>query len=234
MSQKIILLVFVLMFNSHLWAKKYILDQDTCVFTEVKNNSLFLYSSDCKKNPKLIDNFEVPNSTPNVNFISKEIVNNKKYILLSTSYSENYRDVLDKVGYLNGYNVINFYECNSSCKLDSRISDYFGSGGDIKNLATEKLVYTFPYKKLSEIRTELKSKLFQEWMQNKFIKGEVKRKTNINEVSNYTTDRLGYLVIGDKFKVKDISSGWLNIIYTNKNGRTTTGWIVCKDTNLCN
>ncbi|MEG0486948.1 MAG: hypothetical protein RR575_03330 [Acinetobacter sp.] len=234
MIKKIILLVFVLMSNSHLLAKKYILDKDNCVFTEVKNNSLFLYSSDCKKNPKLIDNFEVPNGTPNVNFISQEIVDNKKYILLSTSYSENYRDVLDKVGYSNGYNIINFYDCNSSCKLDSRISDYFGSGGDMENLTTGKIVHTFPYKNLSQIRAELKSKLFQGWIQNKFIKGEVTKKTNINEVSNYTVDRLGCLVIGDKFKVKDISSGWLNIIHTNKNGRTTTGWIVCKDTDLCN
>ena len=234
MSLKIILFVFILAFNSHVFAKKYILDKDICAFTEVKNNSLFLYYSDCKGKQKLIDNFEIPNGTPNVNFISQEIVNNKKYILLSTSYSENYRDIHDKIGYLNGYNIINFYECNSPCKLNSRISDYFGSGGDMENLTTGEIVHTFPYKNLSQIRAELKSKLFQEWIQNKLIKGEVTKKTNINEVSNYTVDRLGYLVIGDQFKVKDISSGWLNIIYTNKNGHTTTGWIICKDTNLCN
>ncbi|WP_139243566.1 hypothetical protein [Acinetobacter kyonggiensis] len=182
----------------------------------------------------LVDEIEIPSSTPRINFISEEKIKNKKYIFLSIKYSENYRDFKNRVNYSGEYNLINVYECKDSCKINNELSNYFGSGGDVFDLNNSKIVYKFPYGELKSIQDEIKSKLFNQWLNNGIDRGVVLKKTNINDIDNYTPDRIGYLVKGDIFKVKKISSRWLNITYTNKNGRITTGWISCKDTNVCN
>lgn len=84
------------------------------------------------------------------------------------------------------------------------------------------------------MKNELNSKLFKDWRNGKLNIGIVLRKTFINDVNNFTPEHVGYLIKGDKFKIKEISSRWLNIVYTNKSGRTTSGWIACEDTNVCN
>ena len=99
---------------------------------------------------------------------------------------------------------------------------------------SKKIIYKFPYSNQSDLKNELNSKLFKDWMNEKLDSGMVLRKTFINDVNNFTPEHVGYLIKGDKFKIKEVSSRWLNIVYTNKNGRTTSGWIVCQDTTVCN
>ena len=88
------------------------------------------------------------------------------------------------------------------------------------------------------MRNLLKMNLSQVYLKNGFIikkfKAKVIKKTYINENSQFSFSHLGYLIKNDEFTVKDISSKWLNISYTNKNGNKITGWIACNDTNICN
>ena len=92
----------------------------------------------------------------------------------------------------------------------------------------------YPYEKKEDIQGELNSNFFKMWDEGIITNGKVLKKTFINEVPNYTSDNLGYLIKDDQFIVKDVSSKWLNIIYTNKKGKKITGWIDCNDTNVCN
>ncbi|WP_445116132.1 hypothetical protein [Acinetobacter sp. WZC-1] len=161
---------------------------------------------------------------------------NGKYIYIAFSYNEIYRDFNETYNYDNKYFLINSYGCNKNnyCKYSSILSNYFGNGGDIVNERTKKVVYKYPYSKKEFLIKELKSNRFNSWVNGKLTGGKVMEKTFINDVNNFSTEHKGYLIKGDVFKVKDISSGWLNIIYTNKRGKTTIGWIPCKNTDICN
>lgn len=229
---RVFLLIFLSIFFGKIYANSYNLSKDNCAIVETKDENLFFKINNCKDKNKLIDKIEFPSGSPSINFVSQEVVNNRNYIVLSMSYPENYRDFTNRFGY-SSYNVVNVYECGEKCTINNKISNFFGSGGDVINLELNEIVYKFPYSNLCSIKNVLRSKLFNDWYLNKAINGEVINKTFINDVSNYTVDHLGYLVKGDKFLINNISAGWLDIIYKNKKGQTITGWILCTDTNLC-
>ena len=216
------------------YATEYKLTDNICIMSDIKNDLLLVYKSDCKKEKYLLDTFQVPNDIPKIDFVFQEEISNKKNIFFSISYSDSYRDVNNKTNYADTYHLNYVYQCETQCKFNKKISNFFGNGGDLINIYTNKIIYKFPYSSEKSIKNELKSSLFKKWIYNKKIQGKVIKKTYINENSQFSFSHLGYLIKNDEFTVKDISSKWLNISYTNKNGNKITGWIACNDTNICN
>lgn len=177
-----------------------------------------------------------PSNDLRIDYIFFQNLKNKYNIFLGISYTEDYRDPLNRFNYLNRYYIIRVYECNKNnfCNEDEKLSNFFGSGGDIIDYKNKKIIYKFPYSTEVELKNELSSKLFKDWMNGKLDSGIVLRKTFINEVNNFTPEHVGYLIKGNKFKIKEVTSRWLNIVYLTKNGRKISGWIACQDTTVCN
>lgn len=216
------------------YATNYKLTDNTCIATEFKKDKLLIYQSDCINKTHLLDEFQVPNDIPKFDFVFQEFIKNKKYIILSISYNDNYRDIDNKINYADRYHLIYAYQCEEKCKFDSKLSGFWGSGGDLIDIYTDKIVYIFPYANEQSTKDALKSNLFNKWFYNKNMKGKILKKTYINEDSKFSLSHVGYLIKGDQFIIKDISSKWLNIIYTNKKGNKIIGWIDCNDTDVCN
>lgn len=234
MLKKLIPCLTLFLICCKIYATDYTLTDNTCIKSDVKNDLLLIYKSDCKKEKYLLDTFQVPNDIPKIDFIFQENISNKKYIFLSVSYSDSYRDENNKINYADRYHLNYVYKCEKKCKFDKKISNFFGNGGDLVDIYTNKKIYIFPYASEESIKNELKSSLFKNWISNKKIQGKVLKKTYINESSQFSFSHLGYLIKNDNFIIKDVSSKWLNISYTNKNGNKITGWIACNDTNICN
>lgn len=234
MIKKLLLcsILFFIWCNSY--AKDYQLTDNICIKSEVKNNSLFVYKSDCNNNKYLLDEFQVPNDIPEIDFVFLENINNKRYIFLSIKYSENYRDETNKINYVDKYHLNYVYQCKKECTFDKKISNFLGDGGDLVDIHTDKVVYAFPYKIASNVKKDLNSEFFKNWFNNQLNDGVVKNKTKIYEESGIFSKKLGYLISGDKFKIVDITSRWIKISYANKNKKTIIGWIRCEDTSVCN
>ncbi|MEJ2900365.1 hypothetical protein [Acinetobacter sp. NS-4] len=237
-SLKYLLFIFLFtLVNSSLYANNIIkLNTYKCIESNEIFNKLDVYISDCNKKLKKIDFYEIPNSIPKIDYVFSNNIKDKYNVFLVISYNENYRDPLNRFNYLDKYYMVRAYECdkNNNCKENEKLSNFFGSGGDIVDLENKKIIYKFPYSSQHKLKNELNSNFFKDWRNGKLDSGIVLRKTFINDVNNFTPEHVGYLIKGDKFKIKEVSSRWLNIVYTNKNGRTTSGWIACEDTNVCN
>ncbi len=234
--KKLIFIFLSVIFNSSIYAKNiFKLNDYQCIESRKIINKLDVYISDCGKKLNKIDSYEVPVDDLKIDYIFSNNLKNKYNIFLGISYSEDYRDPLNRFNYLNKYYMIRAYECNKNnfCKENEQLSNFFGSGGDIIN-SKKIIIYKFPYSTKSDLKNELNSKLFKSWMSGSLDRGIVLRKTFINDVNNFTPEHVGYLIKGDKFKIKEVSSRWLNIVYINKNGRMTSGWIACQDTTVCN
>ena len=216
-----------------LYAQNYKVNEKLCIKSIIDNEILTLYAGGCNGDVKLIDRIEYPSKISKINFIFGQEISMKNYIFVSVAYPEDYRDEKNRLNYKGDYNLINVYECNKSCKISNLFSNYFGSGADIADLNSGRIIYSFPFKTEKSIKNEINSKLFNQWISGKINSGIVWKKTNINDFNNFSLDRIGYLVKGDRFKVTDISANWIKVIYTNKSGSTTEGWINCNDTNLC-
>lgn len=233
-------LIFIFLFlilSSSVYANKFFkLNAYQCIQSKKIFNKLDIYISDCGDKINKIDSYEVPGGDINVDYIFSKNLKNKYNIFIGVSYNDDYRDPLNRFNYLNKYYMIRAYECNKNnfCKENETLSNFFGNGGDIINSKNKEIIYKFPYSNQNNLKIELNSTLFKDWMNGKLKSGIVLRKTFINDVNNFTPEHVGYLIKDDKFKIKEVSSRWLNIIYTNKNGHTTTGWIACEDTTVCN
>ncbi|MGX5699046.1 hypothetical protein ACWKWF_05505 [Acinetobacter kookii] len=235
--KKLIFIFLSIILNSSIYAKNiFKLNDYQCVESREGVNKLDVYISDCGKKINKMDSYEVPANDLKIDYIFSKNLKYKYNIFLGISYSEDYRDPLNRFNYLNKYYMIRAYECKKKnfCKENEKLSNFFGSGGDIIDYNHKKIIYKFPYSTQSDLKNELNSKLFKDWMNGNLDSGIVIRKTFINDVNNFTPEHIGYLIKGDKFKIKEVSSRWLNIVYTNKNGRTTAGWIACQDTTVCN
>jgi len=235
--KKLIFIFLFIILNSSVYAKNiFKLNAYQCLESRSVINKLDIYIGDCRSKINKIDSYEVPGSDLKIDYIFSKNLKDKYNIFIGISFSEDYRDPLNRFNYLNKYYMIRAYECNKKkfCKENEKLSNFFGDGGDMIDSKSKKIIYKFPYSNQSDLKNELNSKLFKDWMNEKLDSGMVLRKTFINDVNNFTPEHVGYLIKGDKFKIKEVSSRWLNIVYTNKNGRTTSGWIVCQDTTVCN
>lgn len=166
-----------------------------------------------------------------LNFIIKSKINNRNYILISTKDNRiSYRD--SRMDY-DMYSIFYAYDCTNKCTYDNKISNFFGNGGNVISSENDEILFNYIYDKKENVLKDLNSKLFKKWYSGNLKDGEVINKTTISDVSNYNPDAKAYLIKGDKFKIKDISSRWINIVYKNPRGKLIEGWIQCKDTNIC-
>lgn len=234
MLKKIMLCTTLFFIWCNSYATDYKLTNNTCLQSEIKSDLLLVYHSDCKKKRNLLGTFQVPNDIPKINFVFQEIIKKKKYIFLSISYSENYRDADNKINYADKYYLNYAYQCEKECKLDNNLSYFFGNGGNLIDIHTDKLVYIYPYSSEQSIKSELNSDLFRNWLYNTNMQGKVLKKTYINEENNFSFSHTGYLIKDDQFIIKDVNAKWLNIVYINKKGEKIIGWIDCNDTDVCN
>ncbi|WP_150539454.1 hypothetical protein [Actinobacillus vicugnae] len=170
-----------------------------------------------------------------------EIKDRGNYLIVSIKIQPSYNQT--GIPYVGDYFIYTAFRLdNGIYKLDEALSDFLGSGGDIydiqdvndSSVIEPKIIYIYPYKTEKEVRSALNSNLFKFWSlnRNEVIKGEIMRKTLLQDVPNYVQGEKRYLIKGDEFILKNISSKWLMIEY-KKNKRIITGWVRCIDTNIC-
>ncbi|MDG2917352.1 hypothetical protein P7M46_04935 [Bisgaard Taxon 10/6] len=193
------------------------------------------------KDKRLI--FEVPflAQDPEIAFaFFEELENKENYLILSQKIQPTYNKT--GIPYVGDYFLNYVFKLNNGIyELDKNISDFLGNGGDIydirdienENVSNPKVIYTYPYKSESSIRSELNGSLFKDWKNKKITNGVVIRKTLLQDVPNYVQSEKRYLIKNDRFELNSISGGWLNITYKNMKNKKFTGWILCKDTSIC-
>ena len=82
MLKKLIPCLTLFLICCKIYATDYTLTDNTCIKSDVKNDLLLIYKSDCKKEKYLLDTFQVPNDIPKIDSIFQENISNKKYIFL--------------------------------------------------------------------------------------------------------------------------------------------------------
>lgn len=119
-------------------------------------------------------------------------------------------------------------------ELNERISNYFGSGGDIfLDSTSSELIYSYPYKSELSIKAQLSSKLYKDWFERKNTTTKILNKAYLHNHAN-TADRTSrYLIPGDKIYVLNQSAGWFEILFHNEKKGDIKGWIMCKETLEC-
>lgn len=218
-------------------------DDKNCIsvkknFSDYKNEEVYdldFYITDCKGKSKKVDTFGYFGDVPKINFYFFENIGSINRLFVSTYVYTNIYEENPKYIYQNGkYNFIYVYDCNGlNCKKNEKISNFFGNGGNLVNVNGYKVVSNYPYDSIVKIKEEVNSNLFKKWFANQLKKGHVLNKTNIYQENGVNSKKLGYLIQGDEFFIKDISLRWFNIIYKRKNGEKIEGWIDCRDTDLC-
>lgn len=121
-----------------------------------------------------------------------------------------------------------------SYKLDERISTYFGSGGDVLSQETnDTLTYTHPYKTEAQVKNQLASPRYKNWLTKEPIITRVTKKTYLHDQPNTADRTKSYLIPGDQIRVFDQQAGWLEAVFHNKKKGNIKGWVLCKDTLEC-
>ena len=82
--KKINTLYYIFFICCNGYATDYKLTDNTCIMSDIKNNLLLVYKSDCKKEKYLLDTFQVPNDIPKIDFAFQEEISNKK--IFSSQY----------------------------------------------------------------------------------------------------------------------------------------------------
>lgn len=194
------------------------------------------YITDCEKKYKKIETFGYFGDSPKVNYYFFEKNNKVNRLFISTyvltgQYEENPQYVYD-----NGkYNFINVFDCfDFTCKINKKLTSFFGDGASLVEVQSNKIAWEYPYLTADNVKKDLKSNFLKNWLNNQLKNGIVTTKTEIYPDSGLNSEKLGYLIKGDKFKINDVSSRWLDISYVSKKNKIITGWIRCEDTNICN
>lgn len=208
-------------------------------YSDYENSTMYdldAYISNCKKESKKIDTLGYFGDSPKINFYFLKKIDLINRVFISTYVYTGLYEENPTYVYENGkYNFTSVYDCNGlSCRKNKRLSDFFGDGANLVELKKNIVVTKFPYESKINIENELDSNFFKMWSNDQLKFGVIIKKTDIYQSIGVNSEKIGYLIEGDKFKIKEVSSRWLNIIYTNKNGRTTSGWIACQDTTVCN
>ncbi len=218
-------------FGSKVTFESPISEEDTIKVFQINN-----------KDKRLI--FEVPflAQEPEIAFAFFEKLENKEnYFILSQKIQPKYNQT--GIPYVGDYFLNTVFKLNNGIyELDKNLSEFLGNGGDIydirdienENVLNPKIIYTYPYKSEFSIRDELNNSLFKNWINKKITTGVVMRKTLLQDVPNYIQSEKRYLVKNDHFEVNGISGGWLKITYKNIKDKQFTGWVLCKDTSICN
>lgn len=135
------------------------------------------------------------------------------------------------VRYSGEYYTVHVYSKSSSgYRRDERLSNYFGTGGDVLSDGSETdLKYEFPYKTSSEIIERLSSGSYRKWLVGEPVKLEVDRKTFIYSAPNTADVTRMYLVKGDVVLQEDVGGGWVKIMFKSAKNKEIRGWIISID-----
>ncbi len=199
-----------------------------------KDQSLKLFIEDISGTKIDLDTIEVPNDIPKLEYAFFYNIDEQPYIFSAISYSEDYRDANHPYINYESFYLANVYKCDSNyrCSYDDKLSNFFGSGGDLVNYDTNEVLSTYLYKNQSTVKKGLESDLFRNRLSGRQTNGYTINTTTVKDDSLYDGKNTDYLSVGTKFKVTDASSGWLEISY-KKDDQELQGYIWCEDTNLC-
>lgn len=192
---------------------------------------------DCAKPAErysIIDKVETPNDIPTVEWILKQSIDNKNYLIVMTSFHESLRDEKNYLDYTKFYLPM-IYICNKDlCSSeDGKLNTFISSGGDIKNFKTNSFIEKYPYSSKNTLQRDLSSLWFNDWLNDSKLTGYTIRKTVLKADSNGLSATQQYLNNNAKFIVDNIEARKLHINVIGKNGQKIQGWIKCEDTNLC-
>lgn len=199
-----------------------------------ENQSLKLSIDDILGNKIDLDTIEIPNDIPELDYSFTRSIRGQPHIIAGISYDEDYRDVNQPHVNWHRYYTVLIYSCDSNyhCTYNSKLSNFFGSGGDLVNYETNEVLSTYLYKNQSIVEKGLESDLFRNRLSSKQTNGYTTSTATVKYDSFYDGNNTDYLSVGSKFNVIDASSGWLEISY-NKDDQELQGYIRCEDTNLC-
>ena len=199
-----------------------------------EDQSLKLFIEDSTGNKIDLDTIEIPNDVPELDYAFTHSINGQPHIIAGISYDEDYRDFDQPyINWHRQYTVL-IYPCDSNyhCTYNSKLSNFFGSGGDLVNYDTNEVLSTYLYKNESIVKKGLESDFFRNRLSGRQTNGYTINTTTVKDDSLYDGKNTDYLSVGTKFKVTDASSGWLEISY-KKDDQELQGYIWCEDTNLC-
>ena len=199
-----------------------------------EDQSLKLFIEDSTGNKIDLDTIEIPNDVPELDYAFTHSINGQPHIIAGISYDEDYRDFDQPyINWHRQYTVL-IYPCDSNyhCTYNSKLSNFFGSGGDLVNYDTNEVLSTYLYKNESIVKKGLESDFFRNRLSGRQTNGHTINTTTVKDDSLYDGKNTDYLSVGTKFKVTDASSGWLEISY-KKDDQELQGYIWCEDTNLC-
>ncbi len=197
---------------------------------------LDVYITDCQKNSRKVESFGYFGDSPKINYYFFEKSNGVNHLFISTYVLTDQYEENSKYVYENGkYNFIKVFDCfDFTCKVNKKLINFFGDGANLVEVKSNKIVWEYPYLTADKVSKDLNSNFLKLWLNKQLKNGIIKNKTEIYNDSGLNSEKLGYLISGDKFNILDITSRWLKVSYTSKNKKTIIGWIRCEDTNVCN
>ena len=106
-------------------------------------------------------------------------------------------------------------------------------GGDIASIDNSSVVYKYPYKSQQLIRLQLRSARYKAWLENSKITTVINTKSYLHSYPVFEEKTARYLVRGDQVQVIDQTSGWVEVLFKNKESKVFKGWIPCGNTYGC-
>lgn len=139
------------------------------------------------------------------------------------------------VNYLGEYYTVHAYSHTAKGYVrDERLSNYFGNGGDIaRDVESEELVYTFPYKTADDIVAKLNSAAYKHWAAGDKVTLTINKKTSIYSSPILADVTKMYLIQGDSVLQEGVESGWVKILFKTPKGKSIRGWVQCGDASGC-
>ncbi|WP_445116131.1 hypothetical protein [Acinetobacter sp. WZC-1] len=219
-------------------------DTNQCIafkkdYSQYNNENMYdldAYITDCQQSFKKIETFGYFGDSPKVNYYFFQKNNGFNRLFISTHVLTDQYEEKPKYVYENGkYNFMKVYDCfDFICKINNKVTNFFGDGANLVEIKNYKIVWEYPYATENNVKKDLNSNFFKNWLNNKLKNGIIKNKTKIYNDSGLNSEKLGYLVPGDNFNIIDITSKWLKVSYIRSNKKIIIGWVRCEDTNVCN
>ena len=140
-----------------------------------KDQSLKLFIEDISGTKIDLDTIEVPNDIPKLEYAFFYNIDEQPYIFSAISYSEDYRDANHPYINYESFYLANVYKCDSNyrCSYDDKLSNFFGSGGDLVNYDTNEVLSTYLYKNQSTVKKGLESDLFRNRLSGRQTNGYI-------------------------------------------------------------
>jgi hypothetical protein len=129
------------------------------------------------------------------------------------------------------YTVLAYNRIVSGFAKNDRLSNYFGSGGDIlSSYDSDVLAYEFPYKSEGSIKKRLSSPNYLKWLQGDRVALISKGGALLREDSLLTETNGSLIAKKTSLIQKNIEAGWILVTTENSN---FAGWITCEEVESC-